>query len=220
MPLREQHAGNQKPWTLDELRVGLEHFKKEHGHYPTATEVDGYKYLPSARSIERSFGGLVKLRSTLRLDTDNDLRKGEHSSQRAHHINDRAHKMEQYVYEFLTNRYGKEFVHREYFFSDDQRTRADFFVYDNHEGFCVDVFYPSTRRNLSGCLNLKIKKYDRFSKNALPYPIIFLQMNPNMRQEVLDNLLMNKEKKLTAKQSLMGWDSFEAFCSKRSARRR
>jgi len=100
MALRIQKAGGQIPWALPELKAGLEHFYKEHGHYPTATEVDAYRYLPSARSIERSFGGLIEVRKKLGLGDNHDFRTGEHSSNRARTINKRAYATERVVYDY------------------------------------------------------------------------------------------------------------------------
>ena len=215
MALRTQKNGKQIPWTLEELKAGLEHFYNEHKHYPTATEVDGYSYLPSARSIERRFGGLVALRKNLGLGDNHDFRTGEHSSRRAHTINTRAHSVERDVYDFLVKRFGKAFVHREYFFTDDHRTRADFFVYDETKGFCVDVFYPGSVRNLTGCLNIKLSKYTGTGQ-FLAYPVIFLQMNQDIDQARLDALVKAKDKPLNLGQYLMSWNTFEAFCKQRN----
>jgi len=215
MTLRQQKktGGREIPWTLEELSSGLEHFFKEHGRYPTATEVDAYPYLPSARSIERSFGGLVALRKRLNLSGDSDLRAGAHSSARARSINARAHQNESRVYEFLIKKFGHEFVHREYFFTDDHRTRADFFVYDNSTGFCIDVFYPANLRNLTGCLNIKLNKYNGEAMHQ--YPVIFLQMNEDISQEEADDLAGKKTRQLSKDQHLMCWGTFETFCNTR-----
>jgi hypothetical protein len=215
MSLRTQRAGKQIPWKLEELSAGLEKFYEENGRYPTAPEVDVYPYLPSARSIERRFGGMIGLRQTLNLDSQTDFRRGKHSSDRAHLINARAHKTEQKVYEYLIGKFGREFVHREYFFLDDKRTRADFFVYDRQGGFCLDVFYPANRRNVSGCLNSKLNKYN--SEQMKKYPVIFLQMNDEISQGILDDLKENKTKNLGREQHLMGWEAFEDFCHSRKA---
>ena len=171
MALRAQKSGKQKPWTREELSLGLKHFFDTNSRYPTAPEVDAYPYLPSARCIERRFGGLVQLRKQLDLKGQSDFRSGQHSIERARKINSRSHEIERTVYDFLQDMFGKEFVHREYFFTDDRRTRADFFVYDSKKGFCVDVFYPSDRRNLTGCLNSKLKTYH--TKYMRQYPVIF-----------------------------------------------
>ena len=215
MALRIQKNGWQSPWTLEELKSGLEHFFKEYGHYPTATEVDAYQYLPSARSIERRFGGLVGLRQKLDLGDNHDFRTGAHSSARAYTITARAHSVERDVYDFLVKRFGKQFVHREFFFTDDHRTRADFFVYDSGKGFCVDVFYPGSVRNLTGCLNIKLKKYTG-TTSVLDYPVIFLQMNKDIPQERLEALLKSKTRPLGSNQYLMAWGTFSEFCALRN----
>lgn len=211
--LRAQKNGNQKPWKKEELKAGLENFYEQYKHYPTAPEIDRYAYLPSARTIERSFGGVIKLRESLGLNAQYDLRTGIHSSERAYKINKRSHILELEVYEFLIKIFGKEFVHREYFFLDDKRTRADFFVYDQEKGFCVDVFYPSDKRNLAGCLNSKLNKYNCIYMQQ--YPVIFLQMNKDIDQGSLNNLIKNKINKLSKDQELMSWETFELFCKGR-----
>lgn len=210
MTLRAQRSGKQKPWTREELSAGLKHFFDTNSRYPTATEVDTYPYLPSVRSIERRFGGLVQLRKQLGLKGQSDFRSGQHSRERARKINSRSHKIEQTVYDFLQDMFGKEFVHREYFFTDDRRTRADFFVYDSKKGFCVDVFYPSNRRNLIGCLNSKLKTYH--TKHMRQYPVIFLQMNEDISQDTLDKMIRNKKNALATGQYLMAWGTLQEFC--------
>ncbi len=215
MALRQQkRGGGQSRWKLAEVQAGLQHFYKEHGRYPTAAEIDAYSYLPSTRSIERSFGGLVPMRKTLKLAGNHDFRAGEHSSKRAHMILARAHTTEAEVYAFLCKRFGREFVHREYLFTDDHRTRADFFVYDTEKGFCVDVFYPASRRNLSGCLNIKLKKFRNVTTH-MPYPIIYLQMNPDITMHTISAILERKTQPLPKGQDLMCWNAFKEFCNKR-----
>lgn len=213
MTLRIQRLGNQKPWTIEELKSGFEHFYKENNRYPTTPEIDTYQYLPSSRSLQRRFGGALGIRKELGISGQHDFRTGEHSSLRAELINKRAHEIEHDIYQFLINQFGKQFVHREYFFTDDKRTRADFFIYDRGSGFCVDVFYPSNKHNLVGCLNSKLKKY--YSEYMRQYPIIYLQMNSELPQSELDSIINKKKNKLADGQRLMSLDSFKEFCKSR-----
>ncbi len=208
-----QKIGSREPWKLEELNAGLENFNTTHGHYPTAPEIDTYPYLPSARTIERSFGGVVELRKTLGLDTQIDLREGAHSSKRASTINVQAREVKKEVLTYLLKIFGRQSVHSKYSFIDDKRTRVDFFVQDSSGGFCVDVLYPSDRRNLIGCLNSKIKKYNDLQMNQ--YPVIFLQMNKEIDQDILDEVVKNKKKKLLLGKLLYTRDSFKEFCKKR-----
>ncbi len=200
-------------WTLESIQIGFEKFKKEHGRFPTATEIDSSVYLPSSRQIQRRFtGGLPALRQQLKLAGPTDFTKGAYSSERARRINERAHKIEQKVYEYLTQKFGKMCVHREYFFTDDQRTRTDFFIYHKDGTFSVDVFYPKDRRNLIGCLNSKMKTYGKTI--MLEYPVIFLMMNDVLAtsEEELGWLLKNKKKSLLPYQKVMTFKQFEDFC--------
>ena len=198
---------------MERIRDGLDRFYKENHRYPTATEFDECPYLPRAKTAERRFGGLVALRKQLNIGSEHDLRTGAHSSKRAHTINERAHILEKNVYELLCKQFGKEFVHREYFYTDDHRTRADFFVYDGKDGFCGDVFYASSLKNIGGCLNLKLAKYSQ--SDLLPYPIIFLQMNEDINQSELNELVQKKKRGLGQKQTLMSWKTFEEFYKSR-----
>jgi hypothetical protein len=208
-------ARSKRRWNLENLRIGFEKFFEENGRYPTASEIDKYTHLPTSRSIERSFGGLVVLRKTLGLTGQRDLRTGVHSTERAHMIGKRAHASELQVYLYLKGLFGEPFVHREYFFADDARTRADFFVYTAEGNFCVDTFFAANYRNVSGCINSKLGKYNAASMRR--FPVIFLQMNPEILQREVDLLISRKEKKLTDTQSLLCWEEFEKYCSSRSA---
>ena len=216
MALRKQssRSGKGTGWTYEQIEAGMRHFYAKNGHHPTAHEIDDYPYLPSSRSIERAFGGLVALRKRMGLTEDElDLRAGSHSTRRAYSINERAHKVEATVYEHLVKLFGRELVHREYFFPDDRRTRADFFVYDAHGGFCVDVFYPKDLRNLTGCVNSKRVKY--CDAVMLQYPVILLQMNKAVEQPELDRMVSKKKKPLPKNTSLMTWGTFTSFCARR-----
>ncbi len=208
-----QKTGSQEPWKLEELRAGLENFNAKHGHYPTAPEIDTHPYLPSARTIERKFGGVIGLRKTLGLNTQSDMREGAHSSNRASTINAQAREVKKEVLTYLSKLYGGQSIHSNFSFTDDKRTQVDFFVQDGSGGFCVDVLYPSDRRNLIGCLNSKITKYKGLQMNQ--YPVIFLQINKDIDQLILDSVIKNKKKKLLVGQLLYTLDSFKEFCSKR-----
>lgn len=213
MTLKTQKLGQQ--WKLEDIKDGIEEFFKRHGKYPTATEFDLFEHLPSSRQIQRRFGGLIELRKTLSLKGQKDYTKGDHSSKRAKKINKRSHTLEKKVYDYLKDRFGVEFVHREYLFTDDGRSRTDFFVYDLDGNFSVDVFYPRDRHSLIGCLNSKLSKYG--NNLLLQYPVIFLQMNNDIDEGVIKNILENKKKSLRSKQSLMTWNMFKKFCAKRGA---
>lgn len=213
-PNRKRCVGKQKGWTLEDLNNGFQKFYETYGHHPTAHEIDDFDFLPSSRSIQRRFGGLVALREDLKLNSDSDLRKGVHSSERATMISKRAHEMGKEVYNYLVKLFGIEFVHREYFFTDDRRTRTDFFICCKKGNFSVDVFFPENRRNLTGCLNSKMKMYK--NEMMIQYPVIFLQMNKKIPPEEVQDILIKKKNKLHNYQRLMAFEEFKAFCKNRA----
>lgn len=196
-------------WTIEKIKEGFESFYKEHGRYPTSVEVDRYAKLPSSRQIQRSFGGLPAIRELLKLKGQIDFTKGKHSSERAFMINKRAHKVEHEVYEYLIGLFGKPFVHREFFFNDDRRTRTDFYVYYDKGNFSVDVFYPGDTQSMNVCINSKLKSYKAFQTS---YPTIFLMMNDSISEEKIKRVLQNKKNKLRANQEVMTFDQFKIFC--------
>ncbi len=197
-------------WSLDRIKKGFDLFYKEFGHYPTSTEIDNYKNLPSSRQIQRRFGGLPNLRKQLSIGGQLDYTRGQHSSERANKINLCANKIEKEVYEYLVTKFGVQFVHREFFFNDDRRTRTDFYVYHKTGTFSVDTFYPSTIRNLNHCLNSKLSSYKGLE---IKYPIIFLMMNESIHEDSIEQLIGNKLNKLRSNQSVMTFVRFKSFCN-------
>lgn len=213
--MRTQKGGKQKGWSFEDLKKGFEQFYKTYKRYPTAHEIDEFQYLPSARLIQRRFGGLVELRKALKLKGSDDFRTGTHSSQRAKKIAQRAHRLEKEIYDYLVGAFGIEFVHREFFFTDDKRTRTDFFIYNKNGNFAVDIFYPDNRHNLLGCLNSKMRTYS--GETMLQYPVIFLQMNNDISQDELQDIINRKKNKLLKYQNLMNLEEFKKFCSKKDS---
>lgn len=215
--MRKSKNGMQNKWNLDNLKSGLQKFYELNKRYPTAREIDSFEFLPSSRSIQRRFGGLVELRKTLKLKDSFDFRTGEHSSQRAKKIGERAHRIEKAVHSYLEGVFGAEFVRREHFFTDDKRTRTDFFIYCKNGDFSVDVFYPNDRHNLIGCLNSKMRIYG--NEIMLQYPVIFLQMNDKIDSKEIKNILERKKNKLLKEQSVMSFNEFKIFCDNKVSRK-
>lgn len=201
-------------WTEKKLKVGFEKFYSIHKRYPTSHDIDSFEFLPSARQIQRVFGGLVNLRQKLGL-SQTDFTKGSHSSDRARKINRRAHELELEVYNILKKQFGIECVHREHFFTDDRRTRTDFFIYTKTDTFSVDVFYPSNRANLIGCLNSKMRTY---KSQSMDCEVIFLMMNPDISQEEIEKILANKKNKLSVHQKVMDLNKFKTFLKTKKSR--
>jgi len=198
-------------WTIDTIKEGFEIFFKEYNRYPTAHEIDSYKHLPSSRQIQRKFGGLPAIRKELKLLGPINFTMGTYSKERARKINRRSHKIEGEVYLYLLNKFGKVFVHREFFFIDDKRTRTDFYIYYKGGTFSVDVFYPENYKNMIGCINSKMRTYK--SEIMINYPVIFLMMNDEITEEEIEKIIDRKKKPIHKNQKIMNYKQFKKFCS-------
>ena len=124
---------NRNEVTLDNIRDGLERFHKEHGHYPSADEIDSCRYLPSSRQIQKKLGGLKRVREILGLH-DHDYRQGNRRRIAIDKFLKLSKTSEKEIREFLDKRYGEICVHEEKRYGDG-RNRVDFFVYAK-ENFC------------------------------------------------------------------------------------
>ena len=47
----------------------------------------------------------------------------------------------------------------------------------------------------------------------MQYPVIFLQMNENIKREDMNKILSNKKNKLRSDQQVMSYEEFKRFCS-------
>jgi len=196
-------------WTKEKIKDGFISFHDKHNRYPTAREIDSYSKLPSSRQIQRNYGGLVSIRKSLGLKGPVNFTTEKYSLERSKKINKENIQIESDVYKFLINHFGKEFVHRKYFLYDDGRNQTDFFIYYNDGNLSIDTIYPKDRHSFTGCLNSKIKNYKPSVNFA---EMIFLIMNPELKEKKIDKLIENKKNKIPTGCRVMTIDKFKKFC--------
>lgn len=204
-------------WTKEKIQGGLKKFFEENGRYPTALEIDAYKFLPSSRQIQRAFGGLVKLREVLGLEITN-FGIGNERSKIATLVNHRGGDLEKEIEQILIEHFGEHFVHIEkplnkYYTRGPNserknKFRADFFVYASNYQFCVDIFYPSNIHNFIGIINAKQSNY-----NGLKIDAYLVNMNntQNIKQSRIDSFLKNRSKILDGNIKVVNKNDFIKF---------
>lgn len=182
-------------WTLENIKSGIDRFFIENKRYPTARDFDKVDYLPPARTVQRNFGGLEKLRELLIPDSPKNFTVGETRSRVAKKAKIRSYEHEEDFYRFLISKIPEVKVH------EQKRLRpgniaSDFFIYtDENKGFAIDIFHSSDRFNTIGILNIKISRY-----RGLSMPVIFVVMG-DFTQDDLNLLLKNKKNKLPTNMS-------------------
>lgn len=177
-------------WTLDNIQAGFEKFFDNFGHYPSATEIDAYEYLPTARSMQRSFGGLQSVRQklVLRHDAPNH-NSGATRSLIASKTMISSHNYESDFYDLLTTKIPELYVHEHKVLrKEGHKTDTDFFIYypNSNNGFVVDIFYAQDVRSLMKQVRIKVPKYMPF-----PYETYFVCVNDDIDQFYINIKLQN-----------------------------
>ncbi len=202
--LRSCHVRPKGIWTYEEIKEGFEEFFKEFNRYPTALEIDAYEYLPSSRSLQRTFGGLVQVRKKLFPDQIHDYTTGEHRSKVASNNFKRAQDYEEAFYDRLAQNFKPLAVH-EHKVMRPGRIACDFFLYTNDiEGVCIDLFYAKDAFSLAGVINNKIRRY-----SVLRCPIIFILLHDgSLSSSILNAQLKNKKLQIPDNITIMNSDTF------------
>lgn len=144
-------------WTKEKIKIGFERFLLAEGRLPTSSEIDNYEFLPSSRSIQRSFGGLVQLRKELGY-AENHFGKGEYRVKIAKRVGKRGFDAEDHLENILLTQFGEVFVHVQKGYGAN-RSRFDFVVYAKNHTLGIDVFSSDSRQNIQKNIHMKLKKY-------------------------------------------------------------
>lgn len=181
----------QKPvaWTDEMLRAGFERYVKENGHLPTAYEIDDTDYLPSARQIQRRFGGVSQIRKELGYG-DIDFGKGSHRADRSKVTGLRGGKAEDALENLLVNKFGELFVQSEKRFGEN-RNRVDFVVYAENAVIGIDVFATDDKRTIIKNVAVKIPKYISFPSDI---PLYFVVWTETINSEEIEVAVANMSK--------------------------
>lgn len=199
------HANGQT-WSLYNIKDGLEYFKELHGAYPTSKEIDDFDCLPSARSIQRTFGGLVKVRKQLELDGPLDYTRGKTRSAKAQEADKRAKVYEEKFFNFLSGHFGEMRVH-EHKVVRPGDVSCDFFLYTTmNEGVVLDLFYAADIINVSKVINIKYRKY-----LEVKFPVLFIVVgNDKISQNAIDRMIENRKIPLPDFMKAMSEEYFKA----------
>lgn len=191
---------------------GFKRFNKKYGKYPSSKDIDSCEYLPSTRFIQRRLGGLVNLRKILginQIDQRNQNFKKNFNK-------DLATKFKKEFYNYLKNKYGEIYVHNNSIFLDDNQITIDFKIFDKEDeekNAAIITIYTQNIDYLNTVINIKRKKFDLFKDEFVndlsKLKTYFVSLNPDIKQEEINNKMNNKKNKLDCD----GVYSVEAFKS-------
>lgn len=190
-----------KKWSLEIIRDGFIKFEKEFGRHPSSIEIDGTEYLPSARQLQRLFGGLPELRQLLGY-ADTHLGKGENRSRIGKRSYALAKLSEANLEKSLCAYFHEVFVHVEKPVRGS-KVRLDFYIYNQTTNFGVDIFNTENIPTLRSNLTAKSRKYSGF--NELLY---FVVESQNVSQSDIEKHNLGKVGELLPNMKLISLEYF------------
>jgi len=148
--------------------------------------------LPSARSIQRTYGGLVKIRKELCPGEVSDYTRGKYRSRVASKTYATGTSLEADMFDFLTAHFLEIAVH-EHKVIRPGNVNSDFYIYlNNSTGVVIDIFYAENIRNLINIVNIKVKRYSLISQKTL----LVVVGNPDISQSDINEKIKNKKNPL------------------------
>ncbi len=189
--LKKKNSGGRDNWTMEDILRGVQYFYTQYNRYPTAHDFDKFEYLPTARTIQRSFGGLVTIREKLNLGQIHNYTTGSYRSEKAKAAYRNAQQYEEEFYLYLISKVPEVQVH-EHKIIRPGNICSDFYIYKNTQdkkGIVIDLFYAQDILSLTAIVRIKLKRY-----SGLPHRIFFVLVgNNDIKQEEINLFLNNKK---------------------------
>ncbi len=175
-------------WTLENVLSGFKEFYRLNKRWPIGNDLPLCPYLPNVKTLERKFGGIVKIRQILGLDNPH-FNRGVMRSERAGRIFSRAFTVEQQLYSELVIRFHEVFVRNQsrVVVHESKSVRVDFLVFHASGRFAVDIFFPDQEKNrFASNVTAKYKIYRGF-----PGLLYLVVANPKIETLVLENNMVH-----------------------------
>lgn len=153
-------------------------FINTYGYEPTAHDFDRNEQLPSARTIQRRYGGLQQFRKDMGLNTVN-FTQGKTRTAKTLQINKNSHKLENTLFKKLVQTYGEAHVSTPARVFTTNKICVDFRLDISDQIYLIDVFHPKDIRTCQGCINIKNKKYDQQEPSLYHHPVSVLLVCTN-----------------------------------------
>ena len=149
----------------------VDKFISIHKREPTAIDFDNTDYLPSARTIQRRYGGLKPFRLSVGLNTI-DFTTGAARAVKAKLSTSQSMKDETKLFKALVSKYNIKNVSSPAKIFAYRGLTADIRLDIDNTTYLIDVFKPNTTHSFLGCVRIKNKKYLQEEHTLYPDRII------------------------------------------------
>ena len=192
-----------KQQTEQQIVANLKKLKEELGHEPTVLEIDACKHLPTARTIQRRFGGVEHLRKLAGFTHHNHTKGIKRSKKALESLLNSNNYEKKIINQFFTKYHdidGKEktvvrhYAYQQYLPDKGHyiNISCDVAVTDNQlkHVYLFDFFYPTSIQSLAGCVRSKLKKLRDHPPTIFDatYSIVFVCTNPKMTAEDMNKV--------------------------------
>ena len=199
-----------KQYSLTEAIDSVNRLKEELGHEPTVQEIDKCDYTPTARTIQRNWGGIKEFRREAGMKILNHT-VGKTRVTAAEKAYQRAKSYEKEIHNQLVKRYhnpaegvrvSRQFAWQQWipdeeggYYSD---TRADSAISDDNKNHVdiFDFFYPQDTLSLGSCFRDKKRKYLKnpvYLLDDATNKVYFVCVNENISQADIDSIELQRQ---------------------------
>lgn len=158
-------------WDLATIKSGIDNFIVEYGKMPTSNDFSSTNSLPSARQVQRMFGGLENLRKELGYEEQN-FTKGTLRKKIAIEANTRGLDAEDAFEPILIEKFGEPYVHVQKRYYKGSKNRYDFLVYAKNHAFGIDIFTTSRSTYIVNNIRHKVIRYKNAPKELKIYFVL------------------------------------------------
>ena len=197
-------------WNKELIKIGIQRFINENHRIPSGIDFDTINYLPSAKQVQRKWGGIPKVRELCGITEL--LHRGRIRGETAKRCNVEAINTEELIERFLINKFGEEFVHREA--PIRKRSRFDFYIYNPDGNFAVDIFLAKDIHSFRGSLDIKLKKYISYLSNN-KIELFIVPLGKNISKEDINNYIKSRKALIPVNIKLLTINEFTEEIRKR-----
>lgn len=193
--LHLQRMANEK-YTKHQLNTNIQRFIAENGREPTAYDFDTTSYLPTARQIQRRYGGLKALRAEFGLSTLDHTTGAIRSKTAAQAVNN-SQKDEATHHNRLVEKYSdpdnnvwvsRQYAYQQYIPGANYYANilCDTCIEDrpNNHRILIDFFSAKDEQSVGGSIRIKAQKLAKYPPAFFyPYPtyeVLFVCLNPDL----------------------------------------
>ena len=198
--MNEQFLKDHPVYHAHKLFNNIKRFHEENNRYPSSRDFNECPHLPSARQIQRRWGGLVALKKQLGIK-NTDARKGKERTNMALKINQRNIEIEGALTKKLGETIDRCNIHHPYSPYDDSHMNIDYLIFHptKKEVVGLELFFPSNKESFHGCLNVKRHK-EQYIKDVIGYShkFYYVVTNPDITQKEIDLWVSRRKSPLQA----------------------